>query len=68
MGVKKAGREELSESAQKWLPGEPSGFFKFKTADELASMWAEYRDPEVTRLPKPADVGVKDCSPEMWCV
>jgi hypothetical protein len=45
MGVKKAGREELSESAQK-----SSGFFKFKTADELASMWAEYRDPEVAEM------------------
>jgi hypothetical protein len=50
MGVKKAGREELSESAQKWLPGEPSGFFKFKTADELASMWAQYGDPEVAEM------------------
>jgi hypothetical protein len=45
MGVKKAGREELSESAQK-----SSGFFKFKTADELASMWAEYGDPEVAEM------------------
>jgi hypothetical protein len=45
MGVKKAGREELSESAQK-----SSGFFKFKTADELASMWAEYGDLEVAEM------------------
>lgn len=26
---------------------EPSGFFEFKNADELAALWAEYGDPEV---------------------
>jgi hypothetical protein len=40
-------REELSECAQKWLRGEPSGFFEFKDADELAVLWAEYGDPKV---------------------
>jgi hypothetical protein len=39
--------EELSESAQKWLRGEPSGFFEFKDANELAALWAEYGDPKV---------------------
>jgi hypothetical protein len=40
-------REHLSEDAEKWLRGEPSGFFEFKNADELAAFWAEYGDPEV---------------------
>jgi hypothetical protein len=31
-----------------------------------AELWSG--SPTKTRLPKPADVGVKDCSPEMWCV
>jgi hypothetical protein len=29
-----------------------------------AELWSG--SPTKTRLPKPADVGVKDCSPEMW--
>jgi hypothetical protein len=40
-------REHLSEDAEKWVRGEPSGFFEFKNADELAAFWAEYGDPEV---------------------
>jgi len=40
-------REHLCEDAEKWLRGEPSGFFEFKNADELAALWAEYGDPEV---------------------
>ena len=31
-----------------------------------AELWSG--SPTKTRLPKPADVGVNDCSPEMWCV
>ena len=31
-----------------------------------AELWSG--SPTKIRLPKPADVGVKDCSPEMWCV
>ena len=31
-----------------------------------AELWSG--SPTKTRLPKPADVEVKDCSPEMWCV
>jgi hypothetical protein len=31
-----------------------------------AELWSG--SPTKTRLPKPADVGVKDCSPEMWCM
>ena len=31
-----------------------------------AELWSG--SPTKTRLPKPADVGVRDCSPEMWCV
>ena len=31
-----------------------------------AELWSG--SPTKTRLPKPADVRVKDCSPEMWCV
>ena len=38
-------REHLCEDAEKWLRGEPSGFFEFKNADELAALWAEYGDP-----------------------
>ena len=40
-------REHLCKDAEKWLRGEPSGFFEFKNADELAALWAEYGDPEV---------------------
>jgi hypothetical protein len=40
-------REQLSEDAEKWLRGEPSGFFEFKDVDELAALWAEYGDPKV---------------------
>jgi hypothetical protein len=40
-------REELSDCAQRWLRGEPSGFFEFKDADELGALWAEYGDPKV---------------------
>jgi hypothetical protein len=40
-------REQLSEDAERWLRGEPSGFFEFKNADELAALWAEYGDIEV---------------------
>jgi hypothetical protein len=37
----------LSEDAERWLRGEPCGFFEFKDARELAALWAEYGDPEV---------------------
>jgi hypothetical protein len=40
-------REQLCEEAERWLRGEPSGFFEFKDADELAALWAEYGDPKV---------------------
>jgi hypothetical protein len=40
-------REALCEDAERWLRGEPCGFFEFKDADELAALWAEYGDPEV---------------------
>jgi hypothetical protein len=40
-------REQLSEDAERWLRGEPSGFFEFKNADELAALWAEYGDPKI---------------------
>ena len=39
-------REQLGEDAERWLSGEPSGFFEFKDADELAALWAEYGDPK----------------------
>jgi hypothetical protein len=31
-----------------------------------AELWSG--SPTKTRLPKPADVGVRECSPEMWSV
>jgi hypothetical protein len=40
-------RELLCEDAEKWLRGEPCGFFEFKDTDELAALWAEYGDPKV---------------------
>jgi hypothetical protein len=40
-------REQLCEGAERWLSGEPCGFFEFKNADELAALWAEYGDPKV---------------------
>jgi hypothetical protein len=40
-------REQLCEDAERWLRGEPCGFFEFKDADELAALWAEYGDPKV---------------------
>jgi hypothetical protein len=40
-------REALCEDAERWLRGEPSGFFEFKDADDLAALWAEYGDPAV---------------------
>jgi hypothetical protein len=40
-------REQLCDDAKRWLIGEPSGFFEFKDADELAALWAEYGDPNV---------------------
>jgi hypothetical protein len=40
-------RKQLGEDAERWLSGEPSGFFEFKDADELAALWAEYGDPKV---------------------
>jgi hypothetical protein len=39
--------EQLCEDGERWLRGEPCGFFEFKDADELASLWAEYGDPAV---------------------
>ena len=40
-------REQLGEDAERWLRGEPSGFFEFKDTAELAALWAEYGDPKV---------------------
>jgi hypothetical protein len=40
-------REHLCEDAERWLRGEPSGFFEFKDAGELAALWTEYGDPKV---------------------
>jgi hypothetical protein len=40
-------REALCEDAERWLRGEPSGFFEFKDAAELAALWAEFGDPAV---------------------
>lgn len=37
-------REDLSEDAERWLRGEPCGFFKFKAKKELAALWAEHGD------------------------
>jgi hypothetical protein len=49
-------REQLCENAEKWLRGEPSGFFEFKDANELAALWAEYGDPEVAEWDKAAQM------------
>jgi hypothetical protein len=40
-------REALCEDGERWLRGEPSGFFEFKEANELAALWAEYGDPAI---------------------
>jgi hypothetical protein len=40
-------REALCEDGERWLRGEPCGFFEFKDAAELAALWAEYGDPTV---------------------
>jgi hypothetical protein len=40
-------REQLCEDGERWLRGEPSGFFEFKDAKELAALWAEFGDPKV---------------------
>jgi hypothetical protein len=40
-------REQLCEDAERWLRGEPCGFFEFKDAKELAALWAQYGDPKV---------------------
>jgi hypothetical protein len=40
-------REALCEDAERWLRGEPSGFFEFKDAHELAALWAAHGDPKV---------------------
>jgi hypothetical protein len=40
-------REQLCEDAERWLRGEPCGFFEFKNDDELAALWAEYGDPKI---------------------
>jgi hypothetical protein len=40
-------REQLCENGERWLRGEPCGFFEFKDANELAALWSEYGDPKV---------------------
>jgi hypothetical protein len=49
-------REHLCEDAEKWLVGEPCGFFEFKDADELAAPWAEYGDPKVAEWDDEAEM------------
>jgi hypothetical protein len=40
-------REALCEDAERWLRGEPCGFFEFKDANELAALSAEYGDTKI---------------------
>jgi hypothetical protein len=53
-------RQTLSANSQAWLSGDSNcGFFKFKHADELETIWEEYGDHETMhwkrgmRLPLP---------------
>jgi hypothetical protein len=36
----------LDSDAQKWLEGQPCGFFKFKHDDELAALFEEHGDTD----------------------
>jgi hypothetical protein len=36
----------LDSNAQAWLRGEPCGFFKFKSQDELEALWNAYGDAD----------------------
>jgi hypothetical protein len=36
----------LSSSAQLWLEGKPCGFFAFKPASELETLWSDHGDEE----------------------
>ena len=47
-------RAALSENAEKWLRGEPCGFFQFKDEDTLRAIWDEYGDPQVAYWDKAA--------------
>jgi hypothetical protein len=49
-------REELCEDAERWLQGEPCGFFEFKDARELAALWAEHGDPAVAEWDEAAEM------------
>jgi hypothetical protein len=42
-------REQLCEDGERWLRGEPCGFFEFEDAKELAALWPEFGDPERSR-------------------
>jgi hypothetical protein len=39
-------RQALTKAARDWLDGKPCGFFKFKSQDELAALWAEHGDED----------------------
>jgi hypothetical protein len=39
-------RAQLDEAAERWLRGEPCGFFAFKPIEELTALWVEYGDPK----------------------
>jgi hypothetical protein len=41
-------REEFCEDAQRWLSVRRAAVLSSKNADELAALWAEYGDPELT--------------------
>ena len=39
-------RQALDSNAQAWLRGEPCGFFKYKSQEELQKVWDEFGDHE----------------------